>query len=189
MDVLKNKKILKKFACFTMLKRHILHQSHAICKGSTMSQTLKYVANYILWYAGNVGSLLTNLKLQKLVYYAQAWHLALHDEEIFCENFEAWAYGPVCRPLYTDYRAYGRQAIAPPDSEPEIESSEIKEHLDEVLEVFLSYTAYELQRMTHNEVPWKLARGTLPPTEPSVSVISKESMKTFYKSLSDSDAN
>ncbi len=151
-----------------------------------MSAGLKDVSDYILWFAGNVGALLTNLKLQKLVFYAQAWSLALEKGQLFEEDFQAWALGPVVRPLYDQYQGYGRNALPFPTEKPALNDTALEEHLDEVLEVFLPLHAYVLQRMTHNEDPWKKARGTLPPNQTSTAVITKESMREFYSKLADS---
>ena len=54
---------------------------------------------------------MTNKKLQKLCYYAKAWHLSLCDENIINEDFEAWIHGPVCPQLYQTYKGYGFDKI------------------------------------------------------------------------------
>src|SRR6185369_5131439 len=76
--------------------------------GGPMSEALDYrlIADYFIGLANETGSLITNLKLQKLVYYAQAWNLALNDgRALFDDDFEAWVHGPVIFDLYNDYRA------------------------------------------------------------------------------------
>jgi len=185
-----NKRKLKIFACFAILKRPKLHLdlSHIILGGIAMSRELKAVAEYILWFAGESGSLITNLKLQKLVYYAQAWHLALHDEPLFNNPIEAWVHGPAVRRLYADYAEYGYGDLPVPDKKPSL-SPEVESFLDELLDVFLPFDAYALQRMTHNEDPWIEARGDLPNTEPSSNYLSPDTMKQFYRSLASSQAS
>jgi uncharacterized phage-associated protein len=66
------------------------------------------VANYFLKrQEPEVGDLMTNLKLQKLVYYAQGFYLAMMDSPLFNEPIEAWEHGPVCVPLYHEYKNFG----------------------------------------------------------------------------------
>ena len=75
------------------------------------------VADYfLLKIPCGTGDGITNLKLQKLVYYAQAWSLALRNgTPMFSEPIEAWASGPVCRPLYRRFKKYRWQLIDPSD--------------------------------------------------------------------------
>ena len=62
-------------------------------------------------------STITPLKLQKILYYAQGYYLAIHDKELFPEEFEAWAHGPVNEEIYNKYRDYGYQSIPEPEYE------------------------------------------------------------------------
>lgn len=136
------------------------------------------IANYFIWIANETGSFISNLKLQKLVYYAQAWHIALHNNPLFEEDFEAWVHGPVIPSLYQKYKSFGWQPISE-DVTPEL-PSDIFQFLNEVAEEYFACDAYELEQMTHAEDPWNLARGQLSPDEPSTKVIKKEWMKEFY---------
>ncbi|WP_013322367.1 Panacea domain-containing protein [Gloeothece verrucosa] len=137
------------------------------------------IAQFFIRYAHEAGSLLTNLKLQKLVYYAQAWHLAIHGSPLFEEDFEAWVHGPVIPELYQKYKQYKWNPISEDVDKPVL-SEELEEFLEEVIDVYFSYDAYELERMTHCEAPWIEARGAIPIDEPSNAIITKESMKTYY---------
>ena len=65
------------------------------------------VANYLLSYAKKRNSSVDNLKLQKLLYYAQAWHLVFRGKPLFRERIEAWVHGPVVPLIYREYRKYG----------------------------------------------------------------------------------
>ncbi len=69
------------------------------------------IADYFIWLANNTGSFISNLKLQKLVYYAQAWYLAIHDQPLFNEEFEAWIHGPVIPVLYQKYKTFSWKPI------------------------------------------------------------------------------
>jgi uncharacterized phage-associated protein len=140
------------------------------------------VADFLLIECRERGDVLTNLKLQKLLYYAQAWFLVIHDKPLFSEDFQAWVHGPV---LPTQYQRFKKNEWRPVQDEltkPAL-LSEVSSHLLEIVEVFGVETAVALERMTHNELPWKLARGNIPADEASSAIIPKESMQSFYKSL------
>lgn len=138
------------------------------------------IADYFIWLANETGSFISNLKLQKLVYYAQAWHLAIHNIPLFPEDFQAWVHGPVIPELYQKYKNFGWQPILK-NVNPQL-SENIKEFLDEVAQEYFACDAYELEQMTHVEAPWNLARGNLPPDAPSNAIIKKEWMKEYYGS-------
>lgn len=99
---------------------------------------------------------LSNLKLQKLVYYAQGFNLALFGEPLFSEDIEAWTHGPVVPELYQAYKRYGSDSIPAPDS---IDLSKFgtrtTELLDEIYQVFGQFSAWGLRNLTHNEPPWR----------------------------------
>lgn len=136
------------------------------------------IADYFIWIANETGSFISNLKLQKLVYYAQAWYIALHNNPLFEEDFEAWVHGPVIPSLYQKYKSFGWQPISE-DVAPGL-PNDVLQFLDEVAEEYFACDAYELEQMTHAEDPWNWARGDLAPDEPSNEVIKKEWMKEFY---------
>jgi len=136
------------------------------------------IADYFIWIANETGSFISNLKLQKLVYYAQAWYIALHNNPLFEEDFEAWVHGPVIPSLYQKYKSFGWQPISE-DVAPGL-PKDVIEFLDEVAEEYFACDAYELEQMAHAEDPWNWARGDLAPDTPSNEVIKKEWMKDYY---------
>jgi uncharacterized phage-associated protein len=136
------------------------------------------VADYFIWLAQDTGSFISNLKLQKLVYYAQAWHLALQDEPLFEEDFEAWVHGPVIATLYKKYKAFGWQPILT-EVEPQIDKH-TSDFLSEVAEEYFACDAYELEQMTHAEEPWQRARKGLPSDAVSTAIIEKNWMREYY---------
>lgn len=144
----------------------------------------KVIADYLIAECRERGELLTNLKLQKLLYYADAWNLALYDEPLFTENFKAWVHGPVLTSQYHRFKDYRWQPIAEEIEKPEV-SDDLAAHLDEIVDVFGCETAVALELMTHQEKPWLEARGDLPTTEPSSAPVSKETTKQFYRSFKD----
>ena len=138
------------------------------------------VARYILYTAYKFGDSITNLKLQKLLYYVQADYLVNHNgRPLFAENIEAWQYGPVIREVYNVYKCFGRTPINDECLTEQFElTSEEKEAIEDSLEQYMSYSAYELVSNIHQEQPWIDAYE-----EGKDNIISTESMYNFYKSL------
>ena len=140
------------------------------------------IADYFIWLANESGSFISNLKLQKLVYYAQAWHLALYDQPLFDEDFEAWIHGPVIPVLYQQYKSFGRKPIDKDVREKDIEfPSNINEFLEQLSNEYFHCDARELELMSHLEDPWLLARNGLDKDISCSTIISKDSMKKYYK--------
>ena len=132
------------------------------------------VAKYILTLADEeVGDLISNLKLQKLVYYAQGFHLALFNEELFNERIEAWDHGPVAPPLYGEYKCYGAGAIPKSDDfDSSSLTDEQKELINEVYEVYGQFSAWKLRNMTHDETPWR--------DTPNSEIIEPSKMREYF---------
>lgn len=145
------------------------------------------VADYFIALSNDVGDTITNLKLQKLVFYTQAFHLAIYDTPIFDEDFEAWVHGPVIKPLYAKYKELSYHPIEedlPPSDELLAKMpNTVKDLLGEITEEYFGMTAFDLERLTHEEEPWINARKGLTVGERSDTVISKASMQSYYKQL------
>lgn len=119
---------------------------------------------------------ISNLKLQKLLYYAQGFHLAIFDKPLFDEEIYAWQHGPVCPNIYYEYRANGSNSIPYTD---EIEFSSILSStqisfLDELYDEFAQFSAWKLRNMTHEEPTWINHELT-------ASLIPKEEIKEYFK--------
>ena len=138
------------------------------------------VANFFIRLANESGSFISNLKLQKLLYYSQAWYLAIHSKPLFDEDFEAWIHGPVIPALYTEFQKFKWKPISKDAPEPSF-PEEIKQFLYEVVDVYFSIDGYELEKMTHAEDPWLKARGNLPIDASCNQIISKHSMQNYFK--------
>jgi len=136
-------------------------------------------ANYIIRSFQEHGELITNLKLQKLLYYAQGWYLALDGETLFSNQIEAWVHGPVVPDIYRLFKKYKYAPITDPVNEINL-SQRISEHLNEIIDVYGSYSAFELESLTHETDPWKEARGSIPCDEPSSAIITVESMRAYF---------
>jgi uncharacterized phage-associated protein len=128
------------------------------------------------------GDSITHLKLQKLLYYAQAWALCLLGRPLFEEDLQAWVHGPVAESVFRAYRRHGFEALPPPDSVPAL-APEDEDHLRAVIDAYGDFSARRLEAMTHNEDPWRQARGDLAPDCASQAVIPKDHMKSFYTAL------
>lgn len=140
------------------------------------------LADYLLDECRERGEILTPLKLQKLMFYADAWHMALHGTEITDERFQAWVHGPVALSQYHRFKEFKWRPITASIERPII-SEALTNHLDEIIDVFGSETAVALEMMTHQEKPWRDARGNIPDDEPCHNYISKEVTREFYGSL------
>lgn len=140
------------------------------------------IADFYIKFSHEHGDYITNLKLQKLVYYAQAWHLGLYSKELFEADFQAWVHGPVCPPLYFRLKQYGWNPITEQPEKIDIQE-DVEKHLIEVYEVYGQYTGYQLEQMTHSESPWLDARGGIPIDEASSEIIPKKSMMEFYSKI------
>ena len=142
----------------------------------------KEVADFLLYESRERGEVLTNLKLQKLLYYAQAWFLALEGCELFSEDFQAWVHGPVLPSQYHRFKEYTWRPVTEETAPPNVNDA-IGEFLNEIIDEFGSETAIALELMTHREKPWIEARDGLPPHAPSNNQISKATMAEFYSGL------
>lgn len=146
------------------------------------------LSNFYLALANTTGSFISNLKLQKLLYYAQAWHLAAFRERFFEGDFEAWIHGPVLPDIYLKFKNYGWKPIIEESLNENIVSAfkaklndSQNELLAGVIEEYFGMSGYELERETYAEYPWNKARSGLSPDEPSDIKILDEWMIDYYK--------
>jgi len=147
--------------------------------------TANNVADYVLNVFHQHGDCVTNLKMQKLVYYIQAWHLALTKKRLFKDRIEAWVHGPVIPVLYNRFKKYGFNDITENPEAPKL-SQKATSLIDEVLTVYSGYSAYQLEKMTHNEKPWINAREGFSDDANCTNEISIKDMIDFYSSLAKS---
>lgn len=136
------------------------------------------VAAYILQKAGEM----TAMKLQKLVYYSQAWSLVWDEEPLFRDRIEAWANGPVVPALYAEHRGQFRVSSWRKGNPSKLAPKQ-RESVDAVLRYYGDKTSQWLSDLTHREAPWAEAREGLGPGERGSRVISHASMAEYYGSL------
>lgn len=132
------------------------------------------IANYILVRSSQDDDPVSNLKLQKLLYYCQGFHLAFFDEPLFGEAIYKWTHGPVVPEIYHAYKDYGANPIIPPeDMDLNDYDEKTRELLEEVYSVYGQFSAFGLRNMTHQEPPWSDAIDG--------QEISIDSMRNYFK--------
>ena len=142
--------------------------------------TARNVADYFLSKTRlEVGDSITHLKLQKLVYDAQGFHLAVYDKPLFNEHIEAWDHGPVAPDLYQDFVSYESDPL-PAAEESQAAAPFTSEQislLDDGYEVFGQFSAWKLRQMTHSEPTWEKAHPS--------GVITHAAMEKYFKTQID----
>ncbi len=120
------------------------------------------VANYFVARGVEGGRPVDPMKLQKLVYFAHGWHLAVHGQPLLDERVEAWTYGPVISSIYHAVKRHGSAPIRRPIYQymqaPDVTDPRARRLLKRVWEVYGGYSAVELSRMAHDpNGPWHRA--------------------------------
>jgi uncharacterized phage-associated protein len=136
------------------------------------------VAAYILKWHGSM----TAMKLQKLVYYSQAWGLVWDEAPLFSERIEAWANGPVVRELYDVHRGQFRVTENRLGNPCALSPEEV-ETVKAVIGFYGKLSSQQLSDLTHREEPWRQARHGLEPGERGDREITHEAMVEYYSSL------
>lgn len=149
---------------------------------------INIVADYVIQYLLADGNRyqLSPLKLQKLLYYIEAWSLGINDTSIYHEDalFEAWVHGPVNVFVHERFaRKHAFESILLRD----VDNHDI--HFDEgdedfiryILENYAPYSGYELELMCINELPWIEARAGCKRFEECHNTIKEELMRKYYR--------
>lgn len=138
------------------------------------------------WFVNRVdrdsGDDITHLKLQKLLYYAQSWYLANYGKPLFEEEILAWTHGPVILSVWHKYKTCTWQSLLPEQVITEIDDC-IAKFLELVYQSYAHINAKTLEKMTHDELPWREARGNLPLEAKCTTPISIKTIKTYYGDL------
>ncbi|MDO8590504.1 MAG: DUF4065 domain-containing protein [bacterium] len=145
--------------------------------------TAENVAKYLVYLASQefVGDNeeregITNLKLQKVLYFAQAYYLSKIGRPLFSDNIEAWEYGPVVPNVYRKFRFNESNPIICKEDKSSV-SGEDKEVLKKIWGTFGGYSASKLVDITHAHTPWKEANKS------TSKVISRKAIKEYYAPL------
>lgn len=119
------------------------------------------------------GDTISNLKLQKLLYYMQGFHLAFFGTPFFNESVEAWTYGPVVPVVFQEFKKFKKRAINPENYHDELVLADDEQQMfDMVYNEYNRFSAVALMNMTHNEGPWK--------HHDIGDVITNEELRTFF---------
>jgi uncharacterized phage-associated protein len=124
---------------------------------------------------------LSHLHVQKLLYYAQGWHIAFKGEPLFRGRIEAWPHGPVACDVWPYFKQYGAQPIPATEGQGGQLTCEEESFLRSIWAAYRGFSAWRLRDMTHKEQPWREARGHFPAHEHSNFEISLESMQHFFQ--------
>lgn len=119
------------------------------------------------------GDTISNLKLQKMLYYMQGFHLAFFDIPLFDDDIFAWQYGPVVPSVYKEYKRYDAKAISLPEGNIIRLTDDEETVFDNVYAEYGQFSAVALMNMSHAEIPWRT-------TEIS-QVINKEKIREYFK--------
>lgn len=143
------------------------------------------IANFFL-----TKSELTPKKIQKLVYYAYSWFIALNNQDadhIDCKLFdevpEAWIHGPVFPSLYDAFKSYNWNEVPKIDETIKFENDDLESFLNDIWEKFKDFSADELEYMTHQETPWINARRNTISNERSNNKIDLKDIFNYYNEL------
>lgn len=119
------------------------------------------------------GDTISNLKLQKLLYYMQGFHLAFFNAPFFNEQIEAWTYGPVVPVVFQEFKRYKQRSINPANySDVLVLEDDEQKMFDMVYDEYSRFSAVALMNMTHTEGPWK--------NHGIGDVISNDELRTFF---------
>ncbi|MGN0383662.1 MAG: Panacea domain-containing protein [Eubacterium sp.] len=146
-----------------------------------LSEKMLLTISYIFKKAEEV----TPLALQKMLYFIQGIYMVLFGVELFDEECEAWAHGPVFKDVYEVFKSFKYNPIDDTrfsmfqNRFNELSDNE-KKVIDLVVESFGMYSGKTLELITHGETPWMDARINCLPGEPSNEIISKESIKKYF---------
>ena len=126
----------------------------------------------------------THMKLQKLLYYCQAWSIVWDQEPLFSDRIEAWSNGPVVPSVYHVLKGHFRvNRDDLPDGDPSRLNPDQRETIDVVLKHYGSKSAQWLSDLTHMESPWREARRGIPAGSPSRNEITLAMLEEYYTSL------
>ncbi len=133
---------------------------------------------------------LTPKKIQKLVYYAYSWFIALNNQSaekienvLFDEIPEAWIHGPVFPSLYLRFKSYNWNEVPKNDKDVKFENDDVMSFLNDIWNKFGSYSADELEYMTHQELPWLNARNNIISNTQKHQKIALEDIFNYYNEL------
>lgn len=150
------------------------------------------IARYVINYANDKNTSISNLQLQKIIYYIQAAFLVEKNKKCFEEDILNWTYGPVVQEVYNEFRVYGNSPIEIQKNYLELELDKKtgrinfktklfnddvineldRELINKVVDAYSKKTPFELVKKTHSEAPWRNTKQN--------EVINTDSIRDFY---------
>lgn len=141
-------------------------------KGGIIMYDANLIARYVI-YKQNIKAIeITNLKLQKILYYIQGYSLKLLSTPMFTNDICCWSYGPVVPDVYFEYSTSGADPLYSHGFSGSIFTTDQRNLIDKVIESCEKLTPFQLVSKTHSEQPWI---GTT-----SREIIKVETMKNFF---------
>jgi uncharacterized phage-associated protein len=147
---------------------------------SAKEVTAHVVADWFVNFCQDHGDVITNMRLQRLLYFAQAWHLALEGEPLFPEKIEAWASGPVQPDTYALFSGNGYRPIEAPRPKRRF-PKKVDQFLFDLMKAYGTLNAFELELQSQRDQPWKDARGALSDVDDAKPLIKNQVMRSFYR--------
>ncbi len=145
-----------------------------------MPYAAQTIAEWFLIRAASEGESLTQMKLQKLVYFAHGWHLGIYAEPLISDPIEAWRWGPVIKTLYRKYADCGSRGLPSPAGMRGVINAQTDALLNRIWSVYKSRSASELSAMTHKAgTPWQKTYQDVRPLR----IISNNLIEQHYKRL------
>lgn len=161
-----------------------------------MAELAKAAANYFLDKTKASGGEMTSMKLQKLLYFAQGWHLAVEDRPLFDEQIEAWQWGPVVPTVWREFKDLGSRPIDRKATiaklnnltlawdTPELLIPESRQIVDAVWDGYKDYSAAQLMSLTHQkDAPWHDVFDEYGGKIPLGTDIPLASIKKYFKAM------
>lgn len=144
--------------------------------------TASQIAQFFLAITEADDNDLSNLKIQKLCYYAQGLVSAMRRAPLFSDRMEAWDHGPVIPSLYRDQKAHKSEPLPiPKDFDFESIDKADRNALSDLYEYYGQFSAWRLRNMTHEEKPWADAYKS------ANKVITFEALQEFFAPMVDED--
>lgn len=102
---------------------------------------------------------MSHLKLQKLLYFSQAAHLALYGKRLFKDKIEAWKLGPVVPAVYQSFKDLKNRPITKPNNQAYLDNldQDSIDFLEQIWDIYGKFSANKLVRITHAHKPWQQA--------------------------------
>ena len=136
------------------------------------------VANYVIVYCGSKKKIITNLVLQKILYFIEG-EFFKYDRDVISEDFCAWKLGPVIPSVYETFSIYGGSRLLPSSKQPGEIREKDKEIIDAVVDKWIDVPVWEIVRVTHDTDPWKDTYDIFG----RWARISKSSMKRYFETI------